>query len=158
MKREATPLSLTPRPPYFPHFFTLFTGMTSCTSPPLPPYHTPRLSSSRSVTHCSPCSYKPIVAKVMEVFRPGAVVLQCGADSLCGFLLSLPLLISLPHSVLQKFCNPPAAVAFSTLSKYHTSIFQRHFRSYFYAQHLGTATVSASLICHSAAMAAVCSL
>ncbi len=28
--------------------------------------------------------YKPIVAKVMEIFRPGAVVLQCGADSLYG--------------------------------------------------------------------------
>ncbi|KAF9602006.1 hypothetical protein IFM89_024744 [Coptis chinensis] len=28
--------------------------------------------------------FKPIVGKVMEVFRPGAVVLQCGADSLSG--------------------------------------------------------------------------
>lgn len=28
--------------------------------------------------------FKPIVAKVMEVFQPGAVVLQCGADSLSG--------------------------------------------------------------------------
>ncbi|XP_073293696.1 histone deacetylase 19-like [Primulina huaijiensis] len=28
--------------------------------------------------------FKPIVSKVMEVFRPGAVVLQCGADSLSG--------------------------------------------------------------------------
>ena len=26
--------------------------------------------------------FKPIMGKVMEVFRPGAVVLQCGADSL----------------------------------------------------------------------------
>ncbi|XP_047147285.1 histone deacetylase 19 [Vigna umbellata] len=28
--------------------------------------------------------FKPIIGKVMEVFRPGAVVLQCGADSLSG--------------------------------------------------------------------------
>ncbi|GAQ90432.1 Histone deacetylase complex catalytic component RPD3 [Klebsormidium nitens] len=28
--------------------------------------------------------FKPIIGKVMEVFQPGAVVLQCGADSLTG--------------------------------------------------------------------------
>ena len=28
--------------------------------------------------------FKPIIGKIMEVFRPGAVVLQCGADSLSG--------------------------------------------------------------------------
>ncbi|XP_076940958.1 histone deacetylase 19-like isoform X1 [Bidens hawaiensis] len=28
--------------------------------------------------------FKPIIGKVMEVYRPGAVVLQCGADSLSG--------------------------------------------------------------------------
>lgn len=28
--------------------------------------------------------FKPIIAKVMEVYQPGAVVLQCGADSLSG--------------------------------------------------------------------------
>lgn len=28
--------------------------------------------------------FKPIMGKVMEVFKPGAVVLQCGADSLSG--------------------------------------------------------------------------
>ena len=28
--------------------------------------------------------FKPIIAKVMEVYRPGAVVLQCGADSLAS--------------------------------------------------------------------------
>ncbi|KAJ7545844.1 hypothetical protein O6H91_08G012700 [Diphasiastrum complanatum] len=28
--------------------------------------------------------FKPIITKVMEVFQPGAVVLQCGADSLSG--------------------------------------------------------------------------
>mmetsp|Transcript_28269 Transcript_28269/g.39976 ORF Transcript_28269/g.39976 Transcript_28269/m.39976 type:complete len:236 (-) Transcript_28269:411-1118(-) len=28
--------------------------------------------------------FKPVIGKVMEVFQPGAVVLQCGADSLSG--------------------------------------------------------------------------
>jgi len=28
--------------------------------------------------------FKPIIQKVMDVFRPGAIVLQCGADSLSG--------------------------------------------------------------------------
>lgn len=28
--------------------------------------------------------FKPVIAKVMEMFRPSAVVLQCGADSLCN--------------------------------------------------------------------------
>jgi histone deacetylase 1/2 len=28
--------------------------------------------------------FKPIIAKIMEVYAPGAVVLQCGADSLSG--------------------------------------------------------------------------
>jgi len=28
--------------------------------------------------------FKPVISKVMETFRPGAVVLQCGADSLSG--------------------------------------------------------------------------
>eukprot|EP00850_Spirogloea_muscicola_P019369 SM000189S04086 [mRNA] locus=s189:244964:248735:+ [translate_table: standard] len=28
--------------------------------------------------------FKPIISKVMEVYQPGAVVLQCGADSLAG--------------------------------------------------------------------------
>lgn len=28
--------------------------------------------------------FKPIISKTMEVYRPGAVVLQCGADSLTG--------------------------------------------------------------------------
>jgi histone deacetylase 1/2 len=28
--------------------------------------------------------FKPVMSKVMEIFRPGAVVLQCGADSLTG--------------------------------------------------------------------------
>ncbi len=28
--------------------------------------------------------FQPVLQKVMEVYRPGAVVLQCGADSLTG--------------------------------------------------------------------------
>ena len=28
--------------------------------------------------------FKPVMAKVMEMYRPSAVVLQCGADSLAG--------------------------------------------------------------------------
>lgn len=28
--------------------------------------------------------FKPIISRVMEVYRPGAIVLQCGADSLTG--------------------------------------------------------------------------
>mmetsp|Transcript_31357 Transcript_31357/g.54510 ORF Transcript_31357/g.54510 Transcript_31357/m.54510 type:complete len:214 (-) Transcript_31357:211-852(-) len=28
--------------------------------------------------------FKPVMDKIMEVFRPGAIVLQCGADSLTG--------------------------------------------------------------------------
>jgi histone deacetylase 1/2 len=28
--------------------------------------------------------FKPVIAKIMEVYRPGAIVLQCGADSLTG--------------------------------------------------------------------------
>jgi histone deacetylase 1/2 len=28
--------------------------------------------------------FKPVMAKIMEVFQPGAIVLQCGADSLTG--------------------------------------------------------------------------
>jgi histone deacetylase 1/2 len=28
--------------------------------------------------------FKPVLAKIMEVFQPGAIVLQCGADSLTG--------------------------------------------------------------------------
>ena len=28
--------------------------------------------------------FRPVIGKIMEVFQPGAVVLQCGADSLSG--------------------------------------------------------------------------
>ncbi|KAL4451553.1 hypothetical protein ABPG75_007215 [Micractinium tetrahymenae] len=33
--------------------------------------------------------FKPIISKVMEMFQPGAVVLQCGADSLVGDRLGM---------------------------------------------------------------------
>lgn len=33
--------------------------------------------------------FKPIMSKVMEVFQPGAIVLQCGADSLVGDRLGM---------------------------------------------------------------------
>merc|ERR1712060_661430 len=28
--------------------------------------------------------FKPVVGKIMQIYQPGAIVLQCGADSLCG--------------------------------------------------------------------------
>ena len=28
--------------------------------------------------------FRPVISKIMEVYRPGAIVLQCGADSLSG--------------------------------------------------------------------------
>lgn len=28
--------------------------------------------------------FKPVIQKIMDVYRPGAVVLQCGADSITG--------------------------------------------------------------------------
>jgi hypothetical protein len=33
--------------------------------------------------------FKPVIQKVMDIYRPGAVVLQCGADSLTGEKLNL---------------------------------------------------------------------
>jgi len=28
--------------------------------------------------------FKPVIGKIMQVYQPGSIVLQCGADSLCG--------------------------------------------------------------------------
>ena len=28
--------------------------------------------------------FKPVIGKIMQLYQPGAIVLQCGADSLCG--------------------------------------------------------------------------
>ncbi|KAK4488234.1 hypothetical protein RD792_003980 [Penstemon davidsonii] len=47
--------------------------------------------------------FKPIMAKVMEVFRPGAVVLQCGADSLSGDRLGCFNLSIKGHAECVKF-------------------------------------------------------
>ena len=55
--------------------------------------------------------FKPVMAKVMEMYRPSAVVLQCGADSLAGdrlgcFNLSLRGVVILPCSyrMAANFC------------------------------------------------------
>ncbi|CAI8013212.1 Histone deacetylase 2, partial [Geodia barretti] len=52
--------------------------------------------------------FKPVMAKVMEVYRPSAVVLQCGADSLAGdrlgcFNLSLK---ELPYNDYFEYYGP----------------------------------------------------
>ncbi|KAK4416656.1 Histone deacetylase 19 [Sesamum alatum] len=47
--------------------------------------------------------FKPIISKVMEVFRPGAVVLQCGADSLSGDRLGCFNLSVKGHAECVKF-------------------------------------------------------
>jgi hypothetical protein len=52
--------------------------------------------------------FKPVMSKVMEMYRPSAVVLQCGADSLAGdrlgcFNLSLKGLYILEYSTINNF-------------------------------------------------------
>uniref|UniRef100_A0A0D9VDQ1 histone deacetylase n=1 Tax=Leersia perrieri TaxID=77586 RepID=A0A0D9VDQ1_9ORYZ len=47
--------------------------------------------------------FKPIMSKVMEMFRPGAVVLQCGADSLSGDRLGCFNLSSNGHAECVKY-------------------------------------------------------
>ncbi|KAG8058468.1 hypothetical protein GUJ93_ZPchr0002g24253 [Zizania palustris] len=47
--------------------------------------------------------FKPIMSKVMEMFRPGAVVLQCGADSLSGDRLGCFNLSIKGHAECVKF-------------------------------------------------------
>eukprot|EP00850_Spirogloea_muscicola_P000515 SM000002S05595 [mRNA] locus=s2:1103890:1114523:+ [translate_table: standard] len=47
--------------------------------------------------------FKPIITKVMEVFAPGAVVLQCGADSLSGDRLGCFNLSVRGHSECVRF-------------------------------------------------------
>ena len=51
--------------------------------------------------------FKPVMSKVMETYRPGAVVLQCGADSLAGdrlgcFNLSLK---GSYNDIMEKSCT-----------------------------------------------------
>lgn len=47
--------------------------------------------------------FKPVMQKVMEIYRPGAVVLQCGADSLTGDRLGCFNLTLKGHGECVKF-------------------------------------------------------
>lgn len=47
--------------------------------------------------------FKPVMAKVMEVYQPGAVVLQCGADSLTGDRLGVFNLTTKGHGEAVRF-------------------------------------------------------
>lgn len=47
--------------------------------------------------------FKPVMTKIMEVFKPGAVVLQCGADSLCQDRLGCFNLTVKGHAECVKF-------------------------------------------------------
>lgn len=47
--------------------------------------------------------FKPILAKIMDVFRPGAIVLQCGADSLAGDRLGCFNLTLRGHAACVKY-------------------------------------------------------
>ena len=47
--------------------------------------------------------FKPVMSKIMEIFRPGAIVLQCGADSLTGDRLGCFNLTLKGHAECVKF-------------------------------------------------------
>jgi histone deacetylase 1/2 len=47
--------------------------------------------------------FKPVIQKIMDVYRPGAVVLQCGADSLTGDRLGCFNLTVKGHGECVKF-------------------------------------------------------
>lgn len=47
--------------------------------------------------------FKPVMSKIMEVFKPGAIVLQCGADSLTGDRLGCFNLTLKGHAECVKF-------------------------------------------------------
>eukprot|EP00965_Chrysotila_dentata_P113782 3761193-Pleurochrysis_carterae.AAC.10 len=47
--------------------------------------------------------FKPVVGKIMQVYQPGAIVLQCGADSLCGDRLGCFNLSIKGHAECVKF-------------------------------------------------------
>lgn len=49
--------------------------------------------------------FKPIISKCVEVYRPGAIVLQCGADSLSGDRLGRFNLSVRGHAECVKFCK-----------------------------------------------------
>eukprot|EP00635_Sarcinochrysidales_sp_CCMP3193_P007047 CAMPEP_0118898298 /NCGR_PEP_ID=MMETSP1166-20130328/5343_1 /TAXON_ID=1104430 /ORGANISM="Chrysoreinhardia sp, Strain CCMP3193" /LENGTH=702 /DNA_ID=CAMNT_0006837395 /DNA_START=24 /DNA_END=2132 /DNA_ORIENTATION=- len=54
--------------------------------------------------------FKPIMAKVMDVFQPGAIVLQCGADSLAGDRLGCFNLTLKGHGACVDFLSTKYAV------------------------------------------------
>jgi len=45
--------------------------------------------------------FVPIISKVMETFQPSAVVLQCGADSLTGYLKQIIIIIKLQSQIIN---------------------------------------------------------
>eukprot|EP01117_Protostelium_nocturnum_P014444 TRINITY_DN5493_c0_g1_i1.p1 TRINITY_DN5493_c0_g1~~TRINITY_DN5493_c0_g1_i1.p1 ORF type:complete len:484 (+),score=70.57 TRINITY_DN5493_c0_g1_i1:147-1598(+) len=47
--------------------------------------------------------FKPIIQSIMDIYRPGAIVLQCGADSLCGDRLGCFNLSSKGHGACVDF-------------------------------------------------------
>ena len=52
--------------------------------------------------------FMPVISKVMEVYQPGAVVLQCGADSLAGDRLGC-FNLSLDGACTSEFSPPKSA-------------------------------------------------
>lgn len=61
--------------------------------------------------------FKPVTTKIMEIYRPGAIVLQCGADSLAGDRLGVFNLSLKGHAECVKF------VKVSIFSMLHSSMF-----------------------------------
>ncbi|KAF8821066.1 histone deacetylase HDAC2 [Cardiosporidium cionae] len=49
--------------------------------------------------------FKPVIKKCVEVYRPGAIVLQCGADSLTGDRLGRFNLSNMGHAECVKYCK-----------------------------------------------------
>ncbi len=49
--------------------------------------------------------FRAVIGKVVETFRPGAVVLQCGADSLAGDRLGVFNLTLRGHAACVEFCD-----------------------------------------------------
>lgn len=61
--------------------------------------------------------FVPIVNKIMEVFDPGAIILQCGADSLAADRLG-SWALSIRGTVLPLYCSK--AIACCTVSGQHS--------------------------------------
>lgn len=51
--------------------------------------------------------FEPIIQKVMEVYRPGAIVLQCGADSVSGDRLGVFNLTVKVSAAVWRSCGAP---------------------------------------------------